>query len=237
MSSASQRVALRLERRSALPARARACRDPCSSSSVVGDLRGDVLVVARARRRAAASRDSAFEWRAELRRCRPGRRDRPSRPSAASYFVSDRPQACRNISLQSTASRARHPVTRRTPAAGTRPRRRRFSGVVSRAYSSFTAHETAAAVVRRAPGTRATSASHAVRALAPSGTRAAAPLAPAISRSRAKSRIVTSMPAPARPAAPPRPSGSAVAPSIQTSPPSKCSCFQIGAICLTRSIA
>ena len=32
-------------------------------------------------------------------------------------------------------------------------------------------------------------------------------------------------------------SGSAVAPSIQTSPPSKCSCFQTGAICLTRSIA
>ena len=32
-------------------------------------------------------------------------------------------------------------------------------------------------------------------------------------------------------------SGSAVAPSIQTSPPSKCSCFQIGAICLMRSIA
>src|SRR6185503_8154207 len=31
--------------------------------------------------------------------------------------------------------------------------------------------------------------------------------------------------------------GSAVAPSIQTSPPSKCSCFQIGAICFTRSIA
>src|SRR5438093_5699517 len=32
-------------------------------------------------------------------------------------------------------------------------------------------------------------------------------------------------------------SGSAVAPSIQTSPPSKNSCFQIGAICFTRSIA
>ena len=32
-------------------------------------------------------------------------------------------------------------------------------------------------------------------------------------------------------------SGSAVAPSIQTSPPSKCSCFQIGAICLIRSMA
>ena len=31
--------------------------------------------------------------------------------------------------------------------------------------------------------------------------------------------------------------GSAVAPSIQTSPPSKCSCFQIGVICLMRSIA
>ena len=31
--------------------------------------------------------------------------------------------------------------------------------------------------------------------------------------------------------------GSAVAPSIQTSPPSKCSRFQIGAICLTRSMA
>src|SRR5581483_7503510 len=32
-------------------------------------------------------------------------------------------------------------------------------------------------------------------------------------------------------------SGSAVAPSIHTSPPSKNSCFQIGAICFTRSIA
>ena len=31
--------------------------------------------------------------------------------------------------------------------------------------------------------------------------------------------------------------GSAAAPSIQTSPPSKCSCFQIGAICFSRSIA
>ncbi len=32
-------------------------------------------------------------------------------------------------------------------------------------------------------------------------------------------------------------SGSAVAPSIHTSPPSKYSCFQIGTICLIRSIA
>ena len=32
-------------------------------------------------------------------------------------------------------------------------------------------------------------------------------------------------------------SGSAVAPSIHDSPPSKCSCFQIGTICFTRSIA
>ena len=31
--------------------------------------------------------------------------------------------------------------------------------------------------------------------------------------------------------------GSAVAPSIQVAPPSKCSCFQMGAICLIRSIA
>ena len=35
----------------------------------------------------------------------------------------------------------------------------------------------------------------------------------------------------------PASSGSAVAPSIQMSPPSKNSRFQIGAICLTRSIA
>ena len=32
-------------------------------------------------------------------------------------------------------------------------------------------------------------------------------------------------------------SGFAVAPSIQDSPPSKCSCFQMGTICLTRSMA
>ena len=33
-----------------------------------------------------------------------------------------------------------------------------------------------------------------------------------------------------------RSSGSAVAPSIETSPPEKCSCFQIGTICFTRSM-
>src|SRR5262249_28342059 len=39
------------------------------------------------------------------------------------------------------------------------------------------------------------------------------------------------------PARAPAPRGSAVAPSTQTSPPSKNSRFQIGAICLTRSMA
>ena len=72
---------------------------------------------------------------------------------------------------------------------------------------------------------------------APSGTSSRSSDAPAISRSRANSRTVTSMPARRRPARAASSCGSAVAPSIQTSPPSKCSCFQIGVICLIRSIA
>ena len=58
-----------------------------------------------------------------------------------------------------------------------------------------------------------------------------------MSRSRANSRTVTRMPPAPLPRAPARRPDSAVAPSIQTSPPSKNSRFQIGAICFTRSIA
>ena len=91
---------------------------------------------------------------------------------------------------------------------------------------------------RPSPGTRATSACHASdRRRARRAPRASAPTR---RRFRAAARTAGSLrarAAPAPPAAPPSSAGSAVAPSIQTSPPSKCSCFQIGAICLTRSIA
>ena len=69
-----------------------------------------------------------------------------------------------------------------------------------------------------------------------SALRATRSAAPAMSRSRANRRIVTRMRVAPLPGAPPRLPGCAVAPSIQTSPPSKNSCFQIGTICLTRSI-
>ena len=58
-----------------------------------------------------------------------------------------------------------------------------------------------------------------------------------MSRSRANSRTVTRMPARSASRRARSSSGFAVAPSIQTSPPSKNSRFQIGAICFTRSIA
>ena len=81
-----------------------------------------------------------------------------------------------------------------------------FSAAVSRAYSSFTAHEMLRACSRSSPGTPRPAP--ATRRIALDARRAPARVsseAPASSRSRANSRIVTCTRAPAPPAARPRP--------------------------------
>ncbi len=147
-------------------------------------------------------------------------------------------QTCRSSSVRanhddSVRGEARH--SRRTPAAGTPPRPRLQRRRQPRVLLVDGARDDLLVFGERR--VVADQRSHAAARWRRRAARGAAPPAPAISRSRAKSRIVTRMRARRRPAGAASSSGSAVAPSIQTSPPSKCSCFQIGAICLTRSIA
>ncbi len=160
--------------------------------------------------------------------CRPGRRGRPSRPSAG------RTSLRTDVSLSNMAY-----LTSTRPETGGRnatssPSCRR---VVNRAYVFVHRARDSCAVVGQRRETPAASAFHAscavgpIRKLARQLRRAGDLAQPreqpdgyVHARSSATRRAASS-------------AGSAVAPSIQTSPPSKCSCFQIGAICLTRSIA
>ena len=218
------------------------------------DLRGHVLVVAetfderlRCRRAPSSARGTSP--------CPPGRRGRRSRPSTA-RSVSRRSRVCRepiyraSLSAFLSARGAPPPLAlaRRLRAAlgpqalstGDGRQERHLVAILQRGRPArvlFVDRARRAAFVageRRV--TTPTSASHASVALAPS----AAPAAARRSRpARAAARTAGWLRACALERRLPRRlvAGSAVAPSIQTSPPSKCSCFQIGAICFTRSIA
>ena len=203
---------------------------PAASSSVWAMSRVDGLVL-------AEPLDDRLDlarapWRASG--TRPDRSaPRPSRAAAASssYWRSSA------VSLSNiTAVTRRLAIIRRTPAAGTPLRRRRASARPS-------------ARSRRSPRSRSTARSAPSPGNSRASSRQTVPIVAPGSTSRGELRRAGDVPQPreqphghahATRSAAARAcssSGSAVAPSIQTSPPSKYSCFQIGAICLTRSIA